>query len=452
MPELDPLWVAPKEGHDWRDDTVLLATAWLESLASKRDWGRRLDQVRSDFLNAKSHWLRGEIVPLYDASDLIAWYIFQAKAYAQDRMNWVPEEAVRIVPTLTRIGQELERLLAIPGAETRAARLMNAERRQPDSGLFELLVALAYRRKGWESVSFVPETPGAGRTPDLLVSSGRRRWAVECKRMGRSTYHISEKRRGDALARRVHEISLDAGRSIEMHVAFRAELNVVPDNYLADRAEAFLKDGTPIWDDAMGKGMIFDIDWRLARRVLAEDDVYYGSSRMIELLVGHYDHGADHSMTAKWRPSRKRPFWAETVYQASVVSWRSQSRVAVRRKARHFRSIIADANGQLPADRPGVIHVGSESWAGDIEDGVRHMQNITATREFDPGESRLRWVYGNYFAPEVTTREDESWAIEETMAPYRIGRHSTGEPLPGHLLISPDDKNRAGVHWDKGER
>src|SRR3546814_4082889 len=42
--------------------------------------------------------------------------------------------------------------------------------------------------------------------------------------------------------------------------------------------------------------------------------------------------------------------------------------------------------------------------------------------DFDPGMSRLRWVYGEYFAPEVSTRSDESWAIEETSASYRVGR------------------------------
>ncbi len=32
---------------------------------------------------------------------------------------------------------------------------------------------------------------------------------------------------------------------------------------------------------------------------------------MIELLSGSYDHEADHSMAAKWRPAEKRPFYAE---------------------------------------------------------------------------------------------------------------------------------------------
>ena len=68
--------------------------------------------------------------------------------------------------------------------------------------------------------------------------------------------------------------------------------------------------------------------------------------------------------------------------------------------------------------------------------------------DFDPGDSRLRWVYGEYLAPEVTTRSDESWAIEETSASYRVGRHGTREPLPYHMLLTPEAKINHGVHWD----
>src|SRR3546814_6912392 len=45
----------------------------------------------------------------------------------------------------------------------------------------------------------------------------------------------------------------------------------------------------------------------LFRSVLAKDDVYYASSRMIELLIGSYNHDFAHSMAGKWRPSRTRP-------------------------------------------------------------------------------------------------------------------------------------------------
>lgn len=444
----DPDWTAPRTGWDWQDEKVLLASAWFAELANKRTWQKRMAATRDHFFAAKERWAKGEAVSFYDRSDTAAWYIFQANAYATDRENWVPEQAVRVAPTFTRIGEELTALLAIPGAEDRAARLMNADRSQPDGGLFELLVALAYRRAGWKT-EFVPERPGVAKTHDLNVQKGRRHWAVECKRMDRSSYDARERVRSEDLMSAVHREALAASRSIYMQVAFDAELADLPDDYLRRRAAAYLADKAPAyWRDEHGMGTIREIDWRLIRKILAKDFVYFGSSRMIELLIGGYNHNFGHSMAGKWRPSRERPFWADALYQASVVAWRNRSRYAIRKKAMHFRSVVTKAAQQLPKDRPGVVHVGVESWSGPEADAVRHIRNKLEMMDFDPGDTRLRWVYGEYVAPEVTTRQNESWGIEETSASYRVGSHRTAEPLPYHMLLTPEDEINNGVHWN----
>lgn len=307
---------------------------------------------------------------------------------------------------------------------------------------------MAYRRNGWNT-EFVTERPGVTRAHDINVRKGRRRWAVECKRTDRSSYDAREKARGERLAGPAHALALANNRSIIVNIAFVAELDIVPDDYLAKRVAAYLHGTGPHrWTDNQGTGTIREIDWPLAHNVLAIDDVYFGSSRMIELLVGHYDHDCAHSMTAKWRPGRGRALWASAIYQASVVRWRSLSKEAVRKKAKHFRAIVAKAARQLPQDRPGVVHVGVETWSGGDVDGVRHFRNMLEMKLFDPGATRLRWVYGEYFSPEVSTRSDESWAVEETSASYRIGQHHTPEPLPDHMLLSPEQQINHGVHWD----
>src|SRR3546814_12995794 len=88
---------------------------------------QRKEEPRRSCLIAKESWSRGELVPFYNPADTASWYLFQGNAYATDRMNWVPEEAVRIVPTLTRIGEELTKLLAIPGAERSEERRVGKE-------------------------------------------------------------------------------------------------------------------------------------------------------------------------------------------------------------------------------------------------------------------------------------------------------------------------------------
>jgi hypothetical protein len=325
------------------------------------------------------------------------------------------------------------------------------DRRQPDSGIYELLVALAYRRGGWDRVEFVPETPGRGRTPDLNVYRPRSRWAVECKRLAASPYAAREKLRGIKLAEAIQALSLEAGESVVVEVRYKIELTDVPDDYLVAHVQSAIeRRSSTRWNDEIASGNVRPVNWELARHVLQNDYVYFGSSRMIELLAGHYAHDADHSMAAKWRPWPDRPEYADAVYHASVVTWWSHSTAAIRQKARHFHKILVNAEGQLPSDRPGVIHVGIESYAGSQVDFLRHRSNSLRTRFFEPRNSRLRWVYGNYFVPEATTRKDESWAITETMVRYKIGTHRTLWPLPDHMLVSAEGQHRPGMHWDRG--
>lgn len=450
MDQLDPSWTAPRDGQDWRDDELMLAVAWLKSLVPRRDMERRLDAAKEYLVAARKRQRDGEPASLFEEHDTVAWFILQAETFATDRMFWAPEGVMRSVPYLTRIGKELPLLLSVDGAVARAERMMTAEKRQPEGPLFELLVGLAYKRNGWAKVQFVPEMKGLGRTPDIIVSKPRSSWAIECKRLVPSTYAARERVIGAGLAEPVHRLCLERSVSVVVQVAYKAELQHVPTDYLLERVSEAL-DGGPsnYWDDDVAKGFIRPVNWQLARGVLEKDFVYFGSSRMIELLSGSYEHDADHSIAAKWRPHPNRPEYADAVYQASVVSWYNQAAESTIRKARHFKSTLANAEGQLPADTPGAVHIGIESYSGSFVDFMRHMQNRSEARLFQLRNSRLRWVFANHFVPEATTRRDESWAITETMVPYRVGRHGTKSPLPGHMLVSPESETVPGSHWSR---
>lgn len=440
-----PNWIAPRQGQDWRDEDVLAAVAWLRSFVPARDMDRRIDAARARLDLALESWRNGEAADTHDRADAAAWWMLQGESFGAGRRYSVPDDMVRTAPYLTRIGRELDRLRAIPGADERAARLMTGERGSPEPGVYELLVALAWSRHGWDT-AFVPEVRGGPPTPDLLVSRPRRRWAVECKRVTRSAYAHNERNHGLALAAPVHRLSERLGRAVVVHVAYKVELQDIPADYLEARvARAF--EGEFAWDDEIAEGRLRPPNWRLVREVMAHDDVFYGSSRMIELLAGRYDHEADHSFSGRWRPAEERPFYATTLYHASVVTWISTALQARIHKARHFRQLIANAERQLPTDRPGVVHIGVETVGGRATDALRHLRNQMEARLYEPVNPRFRWVYGNYFAPELTTHRMETWALNESMSPYKIGRHTTDWPLPDHLLVSDEDGFRPGLHF-----
>jgi hypothetical protein len=167
----DIIWIAQRHGQDWRDGDVLAAIDWLTSLVPQEEWARRAAATDARFQAAKSEWALGRRVPLFDPQDTVAWYIHQARCYADPayRPDCFEPEGYRIAPLFRRLGQLLPDLRMVGGGEDRAARLMTDGRSQPDDGIYEFLVAGVYKRRGWKRVEFVPEMPGLEKRHDLYV-------------------------------------------------------------------------------------------------------------------------------------------------------------------------------------------------------------------------------------------------------------------------------------------
>lgn len=251
-------WLAQRHGQDWRDRYIEAALRWLVAQVPDAEWSSRAFATEAGFQAAKVEWAQGKRVPLFDARDAVAWYVHQARCYADPvlRPDFFEPEGYRIAPLFRRLGQLLPTLRKVPGADERAYRIMTDGRSRPDDGIYELLVAGAYRRRGWTQVAFVPETPTMKR-PDLFVDRGRSHWAVECKRAGRSSYEREERFAADRMAEGAHAVSREARRPLAIAVRFIDELHKLSDDYLREKAIRFVSNGQPHeWDDEGGAGMV----------------------------------------------------------------------------------------------------------------------------------------------------------------------------------------------------
>lgn len=441
-------WTAPRTGHDWTCPDTARALEWFRSLAEGNRLAARLDACRTFYEQNREAAEDGLFAKLFDPRDAVAWHILQAETYATDRRFWTPDESARTVPYIKRIGQLRDRLFRVAGVEERVARFVNGDAAQPEGPIYELLVAGAWVDRGY-TVSFVPEQPGAARTPDLEVKKGRSSWAVEAKRMMPSAYGKRELDKGRRIAAHLHDLSEASGHSVVVDVAYQHEITEYPDDFLAGCAREFLPVQEPRIIDLEGARIVVrQVAWPICQRVLATDDVFIGSTRMMEIINGGHDHDLSHSLRARCRRAHLRPSYADHIYHASLVNWVCAAPAASKARAKHFKKKLTDAEGQLPDDRPGVIHVGMESSGRPESDLRRHFYNGWEAADLK-SRSRLRWVYGNYFKVEVTTRSNESLAMEETAAVYKVGRHRTRNPLPSRLLLSDDEgRTRWGAYWD----
>lgn len=152
------LWIAQRHGQNWRDEEALAAIAWMTRSLNQNAWRARLEEIRGKFHQGRQAWQQGDRGALFDERDLAAWYVFQANAYAGDPIDWYEPEAYRLAPVFRRLGQMLPELQMTPGAEERAARILTEGRRQPDEGIYELLVAGTYRHNGWDHLNLCPKS------------------------------------------------------------------------------------------------------------------------------------------------------------------------------------------------------------------------------------------------------------------------------------------------------
>lgn len=317
-------WTALREGQDWVDDDVIAAVNWLSSLVPSSEWTQRLDAANSFLEAAKSDWAQGKRTALYDPSDVMPWYMMQAAnyAYPDRRPNFFEPEGYRIAPVIRRLGQLLPMLRQVGCVDERNAHLMSRGV-NPDDVIYELLVAGTYRRR-WPMVDFIPEEKGRQKRPDLFVTRGRSSWAIECKRTGRSGYARDERDTGQRMAKLVHELAKRTGRSLALLVTFNAELVELGDNHLLEKAAEFLeRDEHFLWGDSASTGMVCDVSWRGLHQILRSDDIYFGGSRMIELLLGVFRHDVDYDVDGDWTPAEGRPLHATWVDRVSLVAWRS---------------------------------------------------------------------------------------------------------------------------------
>jgi len=130
---------------------------------------------------------------------------------------------------------------------------------------------------------------------------------------------------------------------------------------------------------------------------------------------------------------------------AILLRWQTIAPAAIDAKARDVLTRLAEANRQLPVDKPGIVHIGFEAVEGDDVERARYDKILASTGKFDPRGKPLEYVYCHYFVPE--SPPDEAWAFDETVQWRRItGRDP--RPLRSPFLVLPrETAGRRGTHW-----
>ncbi|MDY0969140.1 hypothetical protein [Sphingomonas sp. CFBP9021] len=435
--------------EEWPDNPdVRRAVEWMRCYIGEAEWKRRrLAAVRRVYDLIVNGAEPGTTGRFFDERDSFGYQLFLAEAYIDHVWNYDPVFGSRVVPVFAAIGRNLDLLLTVVGIGERMTRMVGAERAQPNGPLFELLVAAAYLRAGGR-VRFVPEQRGGPRTHDMDVELGGHDYAVECKRMEVSEFGDMERSRARALWGPSSAFLASILRSTFAEVEFLVPLADVPDDYLTRKTQAWHLDPSRSfqWADEQGRGRIGSLDLRPLQKELENDFILNGSARLSELLTGRYKR--HQSMISSLRIKfGDNPRYIDECDYATILEWTPLAPASISGRARDVIRKVADGLGQLPLDRPGIIHVGFEAVEGDEVEALRHQRIVASMADFDPGETPLEYVYTHFLAPE--SPPDQSWAYDET-TDFRSIRAAGRPPLvEPFLVLEPSAAQRRGGHWQK---
>jgi hypothetical protein len=449
------VWISPNifevdlKPEGWPDDPDLRSGVdWLLTFVKPEDWKRRRFTALQHFVDSvagSSHDPTGK-GRFFDERDQFAWYLFLGQAFLDHPTIYDFMYGSRVVPVLTEIGRDLELLKGVRGIEARVRRMVGPEKSQPNSCLFELLVAAAYRRAG-AAVAFLEEQPGVAKTYDMDVSLHGTNWAVECKRLEGGEYTEGERTRARELWLPVAHAFHTRGLNVLCTTDFLVELSAVPNDYLARKAREWFAAGALLplsWGDGVSIGRLERLNLGPLQRILATDDVAMNSSRMHELLTGRYKQNA-HIISSLLVKFADNPVYVDQCDAGCVFDWESRSDAAIDKKARDIFKRLADGCAQLPRDRPGIVHIGFEAVDGLDVEAVRHEKVMMSVGQFDPGDKPLEYVYVHWLAPE--SPPNTAMAFDETCH-WQAVRPTRPRPLEsGLLMLPPDVQSRDGVHW-----
>lgn len=442
---------------------------WFLDIMGEDNWARRKKEVVKYFKVQQNNMLptaatyknniEDDRARVAYHQDWIAWYMYLVESvYCRPFVDEI-SQSTRIYPFFAAIGRNIDVAREIKGIDIKLDELLKGNENQPDSLLFEIVVAIMYRRNGW-SVEFIPENAKM-KTPDLLVSKGKECFYVECKRQGKVTeYSEVERKEWRKRWAKLVPAMTAYNKPVFIDVTFKVELYKTPEDILV---EAFL---ALEHHDCINSGVALESDELIVsanhinmakvHEHFEKFQVRWNSPQMIELFAGSYDSSS--SYTQIYSPTGIHALgpdddehilnlFCSGVNTAYCAKWECIADESIDKKAKDVKKLLSKAVNQAPSDHPTIIHIGYETLHGPIVEYSREKKINLSIVEFDYKGKDVRSVYCHAIQPSISM---DSFECAETT--IRFGREGTNpEDILSHdlLLDEPGTKTRNDTHWNE---
>lgn len=446
-----------------------IALEWFLSYLKEEDWNVRKGNVVNYFREQedKVYQNHSEAAEGYKDEknrvafheDWVAWYLFLVECLHHRPLVSEMAQSARVFPFFSAIGRHIDIAKDIKGIDNKLNELLNGKMNQPDSTLFELVVAIMYARNGY-SVEFIPET-ALNKTPDLKVTREKESYFVECKRLAKITeYAHSERQQWSERWFKLVPLLAGYKYPIFVDVVFKVEIQ--------DTDKAILVNVFNRIKSKVVKGKILkyeDEEIVIHINVINMDEVNnhfekyfvkWNSPQMVSLLAGGFNSSYNYSHLCNpkelMRCGLDKDYDVLNIFCSGInngfcVRWECIAEESINKKAKDVKTHLSKAVRQAPDKEPTIIHISYETLHGPIVEINRANKIAESINLFDCGGKDIRAIYCHAFQPSVS---EEDWEIAETT--MRFGKNGF-EPLNflfHDLLLDEEDTIiESDTHWEQ---
>lgn len=441
---------------------------WFLSFIKSDDWNARKERLVKYFQEQEEHTYKDQEKASKGAGypknriafheDWVAWYLYLVECLHQRPLVSELPQSARVFPFFAAIGRHIEIAKKIDGIEEKLSEFLNSKINQPDSTLFELVVAIMYARNGY-NVGFIPET-ALNKTPDLRVSKGEERFFVECKRLAKVT-HYSEIERQEWGKRWFNLVpSLIKSKSVFLDVTFKVELK--------DTSEYVLVQAFNSMMSKMSKGKILtyeskdviikikQLDMKKVNDHFDKFYVKWNSGQMISLLADGFDSSENY--THLCRPKNLVRVGGDennnilNIFCTGIKSgycarWECIAEESIEKKAKDIKTHLSKAIRQVPDNEPTVVHISYETLHGPFIEFKRAEKIAASIDSLDCGAKDVRAIYCHAIQPSTS---EEDWEIAETTLRFGKNGYEPTNILSHDMLLDEEGTIiSADTHWNE---
>ena len=452
----------------WQQHTKL-SLEWFLSYIKTDDWNARKESVVKYFKEQEEHVYKDQRQASKGAEDpkhrvafhedWVAWYLYLVECLHQRPLVSELSQSARVFPFFAAIGRHIEIAKKIEGIDAKLSEFLNSKINQPDSTLFELVVAIMYARNGYH-VEFIPET-ALNKTPDLRVTKGEEKFFVECKRLAKITDY-SEYERQEWRKRWFNLVPslIKHNKSIFIDVVFKVELK--------DTNEYVLVKAFNEMKSKISKGKVLEyeseeitisinqIDMEKVNNHFDNFYVKWNSGQMVSLLADGFNSSENytHLCTPKnlFRMGGDENNDILNIFCTGINSgfcarWVCFSEESIEKKAKDIKTHLSKAIRQVPDNEPTVVHISYETLHGPIIEFTRAKKIAESIDDFDCGGKDIRAIYCHAIQPSVS---EEDWEIAETTIRFGKNGYEPTNILSHDLLLDEEGTVISeDTHWNE---